>query len=69
MVSQFSVDVLTEWVRFVVDDLPDEFITQDNYEEYTVKFILQDGNHGVPDLVMKRICGFWGYDLHDEGTS
>ena len=69
MVSQFSVDVLTEWVRFVVDDLPDEFITQDNYEEYTVKFILQDGNHGVPDLVMKRICGIWGYDLHDEGTS
>ncbi|MFN6568788.1 hypothetical protein [Dendronalium sp. ChiSLP03b] len=69
MVSQFPVDILTEWVRSLVEDLPDEFITQENYVEYTVKFILQDGNHGVPDLVMKRICGIWGCDLHDEGTS
>ncbi|QKQ72564.1 hypothetical protein [Nostoc sp. TCL240-02] len=68
MVSQFSVDVLTEWVKSLVEDLPDEFINQEDYVQYTVKFILQNGNHGVPDLVMKRICDIWGCDLEEEGT-
>lgn len=69
LVSQFSMKILIDWVTSLVEDLPDEFICLENYVEYTVNQILPDGNHGVPDMVIKRICDIWGFDLHDEETS